>query len=214
MKLIFYVDDRLIISRIRDKISKRKWNLKDNPYRKELENFARFIGEADYPWVVKEYEPVGRRARKHSMEIQEEWELYYPSASVMMKDITRMGFSGGDIKVYVLHPGLREGGVMPNSGSLFYGGDKKWEYYYTSVLWHLFLHKTFGIREDLSTEHAAIDLAAFEELRTRLQKNDYPPFAGHDYLKEVKESMLDDWNRHLNMKADIRDFMMKARAIA
>jgi len=138
--------------------------------------------------------------------VRTEWESNFVKTNDMVSEMTGLELTR-DVDVYLTHPKLKQGHA--GHGFICWAYRLTWPNYNTVYLWHEFLHLVLP-GGDL--EHAAIQLIADNEMRTRLNGGEYPPFEAHEEHKEMMTKLLPAWRDYLKRpQKDIHDFIDSAR---
>jgi hypothetical protein len=139
----------------------------------------------------KEFITLKKQTEQSLIEIKDEWEQNFKETSDYIK---KLGIGiRGKFNINIVHPGLKAGRFIPPN-NVIWSHQTYWTNYNTVYLWHEILHSYFGKSEE---EHALIELITDQEMRYRLNKTEYPPMEGHDYIKEIKLNMLPSWKNYL-----------------
>jgi len=197
-----YMDDIVNFQNLAWNKNKNVYNLITGKYyiyrAIESSSFQRAIQQSD-EFIeglidTKEYKTLKTQTEESVFEIKKEWEKNYTETAEYIKNL---GIAiEGTFEVFVVHPGLKSGEYMGNK-KIIWSYRTNWENYNTVYLWHEILHSYFYNSDNT---HALIELITDEEMRRRLNKEDYPPFVGHDHLTNLKNKGLDIWKSYLKEK--------------
>lgn len=140
----------------------------------------------------KEFNVLKKQTTKSIELLEIEWNRNLEITNTYVKNL---GIDiEGEFNIYIVHPGLRAGSYLGNN-TIIWSFQEYWSNYNTVYLWHEILHSYF---EHCDINHALIELITDEELRTKLNGGEYPPFVGHQNLVEIKNKILPIWREYLN----------------
>jgi len=132
-----------------------------------------------------------------------QWAKNYDFSFSFIKETTGLRLDK-NFDVFITHPSLRNGTYL-GKNKIIWGHNEDWPNYSTVYLWHEILHSYFGLP---TLEHVVVELITDEELRSRLNGEKYPPFAGHKNISELKAKILPFWMDYLKEeKKNIKDFL-------
>lgn len=140
--------------------------------------------------------------------VRTEWESNLLKTNDMIAEMTGLALNK-DVDVYLTHPKMKQGHA--GHGYICWAYRTTWTNYNTVYLWHETLHL---ILPGGDLEHAVIQLITDNEMRSRLNGVDYPPFEAHEEHKETMAKLLPSWQAYLKRpKKDIHEFIRAAKEI-
>ncbi|MCK4386959.1 MAG: hypothetical protein KAV41_02675 [Candidatus Pacebacteria bacterium] len=149
-----------------------------------------------------EFKTIYKQTKKYLEKCEKEWNKNFDFTDNSVRELTGLNLDK-TFTVYITHPSLKNGQYWGDN-NITWGATEKWENYSTIYIWHEIMHAYFD-KTDLS--HAIIELITDEELRKNLNKEKYPPFAGHKNLAKLKRKILPFWKEYLKLKnKNIRKF--------
>ncbi|MBN1263374.1 MAG: hypothetical protein JW991_03370 [Candidatus Pacebacteria bacterium] len=167
----------------------------------ELNKYLETLKKSNY------YQTLLVQTRNYQKDCQRQWEENYFQTQAIMKNLTGIRFNK-QFTVFITHPGLKNGCYLGNN-QIAWGHNEDWPNYTTVYLWHEILHSYFS---DSQLNHAIISLLTDEELRARLNRSKYPPFAIHRNLNPLIKKLLPEWKKYLKSeKKNINLFMKEAK---
>lgn len=151
------------------------------------------------------YQKIFEQTQEYLEFCQKQWNENYESIIRIMEQLTGLKFEK-NFTVYITHSSLKNGCYL-GKDKIAWGHNEDWPNYSTIYLWHEVLHSYFSNSE---LEHALISFVTDEELRTRLNGGEYPPFITHKELLPLMKKILPFWREYLtSKKKNLLDFKKK-----
>jgi len=152
------------------------------------------------------YQKILEETQDYKREITAEWSSNYLRSVRMMENITRLEWDDNkEFEVYLIHPSSAIARYL-GSNRIVVGMDKEKNNDYTIILWHELMHSKFHLYDssfsnDIS--HSIIILVTENELRSRLNGGNYPPFFDSDQdLSIIMKKILPYWRVYLKSERD------------
>lgn len=151
----------------------------------------------------KEFKIIKNQTQEYLDICEKQWSDNLERSSEIINELT--GFDlNKSFDVFITHPSQKNGKYLGDN-RIAWGRTEEYNNYTTIYLWHEILHLYFG-KSDL--EHAIIELITDNELRSRLNGEEYPPFEGHDFLNNLRKEILPDWRKYLKQdRKNIKTFV-------
>ncbi len=166
---------------------------------KKLDAFIIDVSQLD------EYRKLKTQTIQSSEPIKKEWDKNYEKTYEYLLNI---GIKiSGEFTIILVHPALPAGHYYGNN-RICWSNQTYWPNYNTVYIWHEILHSFF---ESGKHTHALVELITDDHMRSILNGDKYPPFFGHDFLKDFKENALPIWQKYLyskdkNIKNLVKEF--------
>ena len=132
-----------------------------------------------------------------------------------MQDLSGFKLTQKQITVYITHPKLKNGRMIPNRNVILWGHSEDWKNYSTVYLCHELMHiATENKFKNSELGHAIIELLVDNEFRIRLNKkgdyfNECKTVIGHEYLKSLENKIIEHWKQYLNKKGEKNIFELE-----
>jgi hypothetical protein len=157
----------------------------------------------------KEFSKLYEKTLEYKNWLEGEWGKNSEKILNELESILKIDLPDTVFTVQVVHPTLGRGSYLGNY-NIFWGHTELWPNYSIIYLMHEALHEIIGVSD---MQHLAIELATDNELRVRLNKEDYlvnnEPI-GHAEHKEELLKLLPSWIEYIKSPNEtIFDFIDK-----
>jgi hypothetical protein len=145
-------------------------------------------------------------------DVRTEWEHNYFKSHEILSELIGLPLDR-TFQVFMTHPSVAQG-FNDFRGNIFWTYRLTFPNYNTIYLWHEIMHYYVDNEHKYSESvaHSVVELLADEELRVRLNGEDYLPLVGHPHLRQSVTLLLPSWQSYTKQrgKKNINEFIEQA----